>query len=369
VRTVIVGGGILGAALAYRLTTDGVEVELLEAGRLGGGTSAVGTGWFNSGGKEPREYHLLNVSGMAEYATLVREFGNAPWYQPGGNLEWTTPAKAEQLRAHAERLRSWGYPVEMLSPKRIKEIEPYLTVPGDIERVAYYPWEGLADLPQLIGVLAHRAVAGGAIVRTRTKVAALATDGDQVTGVHLQDGTTVTADTVAICAGRWSGELVQTAGVGLPMRPTLGFNIYTGPSPVVLNAMVHTPEVSFRPEGGGRVLARAGEFDEAVPIDWPAGVIPEVGREILGRAAKYLPGLDGVEIEGARVAYRSIPGDRYPVIGPVPGRPGLYLMVTHSGGTMGPLLGRLSALEIAYGELDSRLDKFRPERLVTLASV
>jgi glycine/D-amino acid oxidase-like deaminating enzyme len=364
-RTVIVGGGILGTALAYRLTTEGVEVELFEAGRLGGGASAVGTGWFNSGSKEPFEYHLLNVSGMAEYATIAREFSSAPWYHPGGSLEWTTPAKAEQLRAHAQHLRSWGYPVEMLSPRRINEIEPYIKVPGDIEHVAYYPWEGLADLPQLIGALARRAVGNGAIIHTGTPVAALAADGDQVTGVQLLDGTAAFGDTVAICAGRWSDELVKTAGIGLPMSPTLGFNIYTGPSPVVLNAMVHTPDVSFRPEGAGRVLARAVEFDQAVPIDELAGRIPEVGQEILARAVNYLPGLDGAAIEGVRVAYRSIPGDQYPVVGSVRGRPGLYLLVTHSGGTMGPLLGRLAALEIACGELDSRLDPFRPERIVT----
>jgi glycine/D-amino acid oxidase-like deaminating enzyme len=364
-KALIVGGGILGAALAYRLTTEGVEVELFEAGRLGGGTSAVGAGWLNSGGKEPYEYHLLNISGMAEYATLAREFGHATWYHASGNLSWTTPDKDEQVRAHADHLRSWGYPVELLSPRRINEIEPHLQVPDDVTQVAYYPWEGLADLTQLVGVLAHRASVNGAKIHTNSPVASLVTEGDQVTGVTLVDGTTVTADVVAVCTGRWSDEVVRTARVNLPMAPTLGFNIYTGPAPVVLNAMVHTPDVNFRPDGSGRVMARSTEFDNAVPIDGTLDPIPDVGKEILARAAKYLPGLDGVPIEGARVAFRSIPGDDHPVIGEVSERPGLYLLVTHSGGTMGPLLGRLLALEIVHGERDARLAKFRPERIVT----
>lgn len=365
-KTAIVGGGILGTALAYRLTTEGVGVELFEAGALGHGTSMVGAGWFNSGGKEPYEYHLLNVSGMAEHATVAREFGHAPWYHANGNLEWTTAGQAEALGAHAERLRSWGYPVELLSPRRINEIEPFVKVPDDVDRVAYYPWEGMADLPQLIGVFAHRAIANGAKVHTNTRVASLATDGEQVTGVRLDDGRTVPADTVAICAGRWSDAVVRTAGVNLPMAPTLGFNIYTGPSPVVLRAMVHTPDVNLRPEGGGRVLARSGEFDDAVPIDGALDPVPAVGQELLARAVKCLPGLEGAAIEGARVAYRCIPGDKHPVIGRVTGRPGLYLMVTHSGGTLGPLLGRLAANEIAHGELDPRLATFRPERIVSM---
>jgi glycine/D-amino acid oxidase-like deaminating enzyme len=365
-KAAIVGGGILGTALAHRLTTEGVEVELFEAGRLGGGTSAVGAGWLNSGGKEPFEYHLLNVSGMAEYATLAREFGHAPWYHASGNLKWSTPDRNDQLRADAERLRSWGYPVELLSPRRITEIEPYLKVPDDVTQVVYYPWEGLADLTQLTGVLAHSAAANGARIRTNTRVASLVTEGEQITGVELADGTTVSADVVAICTGRWSDEVVRTAGVDLPMSPSLGFNIYTSPAPVVLNAMVHTPDVNFRPDGSGRVMARTSEFDNAVPIDGTVDPVPDIGKELLARAVKYLPGLEGVAVEGARVAYRSIPGDDHPVVGEVPGRPGLYLLVTHSGGTMGPLLGRLAALEIAHGERDTRLATFRPERIVTV---
>jgi glycine/D-amino acid oxidase-like deaminating enzyme len=101
-----------------------------------------------------------------------------------------------------------------------------------------------------------------------------------------------------------------------------------------------------------------------VPIDGTVDPVPDIGKELLARAVKYLPGLEGVAVEGARVAYRSIPGDDHPVVGEVPGRPGLYLLVTHSGGTMGPLLGRLAALEIARGERDTRLATFHPERIV-----
>lgn len=363
-KTIIIGGGILGTALAYRLSTQGVEVELFEAGQLAGGTSMVGIGWFNSAGKEPYEYHLLNVSGMAEHATIARELEYAPWYHADGNLQWATSDKTEALVAHVERLRSWGYPVELLSPGRVKELEPFLNVPQDVDLVAHYPWEGMSDLPQLIGVLAQRAAANGATIRTNTRVRSLVTNGERVTGVVLADGTAVAADTVAVCTGRWSDEIVKTAGVELPMAPTLGFNIYTGPSPVVLKSLVHAADLTLRPEGSGRVLVRSVQYDNAVEHDDPVNPIPDVGKEMLARAAELLPGLEGAAIEGARVAFRSIPGDSHPVVGEVPGRPGLYLMVTHSGGTLGPLLGRLAANEIANGDLDSRLDKFRPQRIV-----
>lgn len=360
-KTVIVGGGVMGVALAYRLVTEGVEVELFEAGRLGGGTSSVGIGWFNSARKEPFAYHVLNVSGMAEHATLAREFGAAPWYHPGGSLRWTTADRTDELVAQVERLRSWGYPAELLSPRRITELEPFLRVPAGVPRVAHFPWEGLADLPQLIGALAHAAAGRGAVIHAFTPVTSLTVEGGRVTGI-MCGRTHVSADTVAICAGRWSDTLLTTAGLALPMAPTPGFNIYTGPTPVTLTAMVHAPDVHFRPEGGGRVLVRADEFDGAVGLDEPVDPVPAVGRELLARAVKYLPGLAGAAIEGARVALRSVPGDGLPAVGAVPGRAGLYLIVSHSGGTMGPLLGRLAALEIAHGELDPRLEPFRPAR-------
>lgn len=363
-KVVVVGAGILGAALAYRLSTEGVQVEVYESGRPGGGTSAVGTGWFNSAGKEPASYHFLNVSGMAEHATMAREFGHAPWYHPSGNMEWTSPDRHDDLRAHVFRLREWGYPAELLSPRRINEIEPFVRIPSDVREVAYYPLEGLADLPQLIGEFLRCAVANGVTVHTRTPVSELVTEGERVVGIKLQSGEVVTGDAVAVCTGRWSDELVATAGVTLPMAPTMGFNIYTGPAPVRLHGMVHTPDVNFRPEGAGRMLVRAADLDDTVDLDTPMDPIPPVGNELVKRVVQYLPNLDGVAIEGARVALRSIPADGLSVMGEVSARPGLYLLVTHSGGTMGPLLGRLMALEIAHGEKDPRLADFRPDRLV-----
>ncbi|GAA1034968.1 FAD-binding oxidoreductase [Virgisporangium ochraceum] len=364
-RTVIVGGGVMGVALAYRLVTEGVEVELFEAGRLGGGTSGVGIGWLNSRGKQPFAYHLLNVSGMAEHATLARELGAAPWYHQDGALQWTAPDRTDDLVARVERLRSWGYPAELLSVRRVGELEPFLRIPAGVTRVAHYPWESLADLPQLIGVLAHAAAGRGATVRPFTPVGSLTVEGGRVTGVELPDGTRVSADVVAVCAGRWSHTLMATAGLDLAMAPTPGFNVYTGPAPVTLRAMVHAPDVNLRPEGAGRILVRSEEFDDAVALDDPLDPVPEVGKELLARAVRYLPGLSGAAIEGARVAVRSVPGDGLPAVGPVPGRAGLYLVVSHSGGTMGPLLGRLAALEIAHGETDPRLEPFRPGRLLS----
>jgi glycine/D-amino acid oxidase-like deaminating enzyme len=77
-----------------------------------------------------------------------------------------------------------------------------------------------------------------------------------------------------------------------------------------------------------------------------------------------VPGLAGVGLEAARVGWRPMPGDGLSAVGPVPDLPGYWLVFTHSGVTLGPLLGRLVATAITSAESDSLLAPFRPDRLI-----
>src|SRR4051812_5216617 len=122
---VVVGGGIIGAAVTYRLAQAGARVELLDAGQLAGGTSGASFAWLNANNKPPFPYHLLNVSGMAEHQTLRQEFGSAPWLNMDGSIEWATDdAVQAALREKIERLRAWGYPAEIVTPAALRRMEP-----------------------------------------------------------------------------------------------------------------------------------------------------------------------------------------------------------------------------------------------------
>ncbi|MDQ3654910.1 MAG: FAD-binding oxidoreductase, partial [Chloroflexota bacterium] len=80
-----------------------------------------------------------------------------------------------------------------------------------------------------------------------------------------------------------------------------------------------------------------------------------------------LPGFASARIDSIRITTRPIPGDGLPVIGTIDGLEGLYLMVTHSGATMGPLLGQIAAREITTGASDARLNAFRPNRSISVS--
>jgi glycine/D-amino acid oxidase-like deaminating enzyme len=363
---VIVGGGIIGAAITYRLAQAGVRVTLLEAGQLASGTSGASFAWLNANNKPPFPYHLLNVSGMAEHRALREEFGQTPWLHMDGSIEWATDAAAQDaLREKIGRLRAWGYPAEILTRDELRRMEPDLTPPAGVAWIAAYPTEGYAHVPLLIGALAGAARDLGARVRPHCRVAEIARTGGRVTGIVTADGERIAADIVVSCTGRWSGEFAALAGAQLPMQPSPGLLVVTAPAPVRLRTLLNSVAINIRPDGGGRLRLQSTEFDDRITVDTPTVPLPEICAEILRRAVAVLPALAGTPIEAALIAGRPIPRDGFTVIGPAPGADGLYLICTHSGVTMGPFLGRLAARELMTGEADPRLATFRPERLLS----
>jgi glycine/D-amino acid oxidase-like deaminating enzyme len=366
VRVIVIGGGIVGTATAWRLAQGGADVTLVEADRLGGGTTSASFAWLNANNKPPFPYHLLNVSGMHEYQRLRAELGGADWLHLTGNTEWdATDGGHERLREKVDHLRSWGYPAELLPIRELEAIEPDLVVPPGVDAFAYFPSEGYVDPVQAVGALAGKARAAGATIRTGTAITRLVRAADRITGVQTDTGERIGADVVVSCVGRWTGEVAKLAGVDLPMAPTVGMVVVSAPAAVQLRAVHHDEGMNIRPDGAGRVMMRHGDFDARVQPGVP--VDEAITDELCGRVIRVFPGLAQTPIEAVRVAYRAIPGDGYSVVGPAPGVAGLYLAVTHSAVTLGPLLGRLVAAEILDGVADTRLATFRPERLVAPA--
>jgi glycine/D-amino acid oxidase-like deaminating enzyme len=86
IKTIVIGAGVMGASVAYRLAQAGAAVTVLEATRIGGGTSGISFAWTNAHKKPPKPYHELNVAGMKAHAALADEFGATPWWHGGGSL-------------------------------------------------------------------------------------------------------------------------------------------------------------------------------------------------------------------------------------------------------------------------------------------
>jgi glycine/D-amino acid oxidase-like deaminating enzyme len=197
-------------------------------------------------------------------------------------------------------------------------------------------------------------------------VTALLRDGARVRGVALADGTRIEDDAVVNCAGPAAGEVARMAGVALPIDGEPGRLVYTAPVAATLSRPVHAPGVHFRPDGAGRVVLAEEAHD--LVVDHPGQVTAPPSRDgwspeqSLAAAARYLPALAGARVEATRVGVRPMPRDRHPIVGPVPGLDGFYVVVSHSGVTLGPLWGQVAAAEIVAGQPDARLEPFRPAR-------
>ena len=363
-KMIVIGAGVMGASVAYRLAQAGASVTVLEATRIGGGTSGISFAWTNAHNKPPRPYHELNVGGMKAHAALRDEFGATPWWHGGGSLEWEPAANHAAQKANVERLQSWGYAAEWIDQKQLHELEPDidLATVGD-SPIAYFPDEGWLDpVPYAYAMLSAAQRRHGAKIICNAMVADLTMQGDRVSGVRTTDGTLHEADVVVNCAGRWTNDVVREAGLHLPLAPTVGFLVFTPPVASGLARVVRTPVIDARPDGAGRLILHWNPTDATLTIDSKISPDMPAARDMVRRARTLLPSIGNVEPEAVRIAIRPIPGDHLSAIGPVPRVSGYYLAVTHSGVTMSPFLGAAVADELVRNRQRPELADFRPAR-------
>jgi glycine/D-amino acid oxidase-like deaminating enzyme len=360
-EVIVVGAGCVGANVAYRLAERGAKVTVLEAGTPGSGTSGASFAWTNSFHKTPRDYHDLNVASMEEHAALAKELGGGSWLHQDGALAWDdTPASPKRLEQAVERLAGWGYAVERISPREARELEPDLVIGAHVAEVVWTPGEGYVEAVPFIGALLAQASKHGATVRSGERVTGMINEGDRVRGVSTATGARFEADVVVDCAGVATDEVARLAGIDLALDRVPGRLIYTSPVAAKLRRPIHAPGVHFRPDGGGRRIVLAdGDHDQV----WSEAAEPWPAERSLAAVAAHLPALAGARVEATRVGVRPMPRDEKPMVGGIPGFGGFYVVVSHSGVTLGPLWGRIAAAELLDGIVDPRLAPYRPARV------
>jgi glycine/D-amino acid oxidase-like deaminating enzyme len=365
---VVIGAGVMGASVAYRLAKAGVRVTVLESTLVGGGTSGCSFAWLNAGNKPPKAYHDLNVAGMRAHAQLTDDFGSTPWLHGGGHVEWyITEAAQRTQRTKIEQLRAWDYPVEWITSADLTELEPDLNraAIGDAP-IAYFPREGWVEAVPYAQAMLSAAVRLGAVLLTGARVESVQTSGGRATGVTIRGGERVPADVVVNCAGRWSDHVAALAGASMPLKPTHGMLVYTPPVGTNLQRILRGPGIHVRPDGGGRLVLHSGDADQAIANGAEPSTSLPVVYDLVRRLAEILPCTRGTHAEAVRTAVRPIPADGLSTVGPAPGLDGYYVVVTHSAVTLSPYLSLLAAEEIAHGRTVPELEPFRPSRFLAL---
>ena len=180
--------------------------------------------------------------------------------------------------------------------------------------------------------------------------------------VRLENGDTIHADAVVNATGAGAASVAGMVGRELPLDVFPGLLVRVAVPGEPLSHLMHTPHINLRPDGPGYVLLHHDSVDEKLTDDF-AGTEDPLCAELLERARRVLPALEEAEVVEAQVrAMRPVPADGHSCVGALSRIPGYYEAVTHSGVTLGPLIGRLLAREILTGEVDPLIAPFRPDR-------
>ena len=358
----VVGLGIVGASAVHALARTGARVIGLDAGLPGAGTSGTSFAWLNSNKKEPEHYHRLNAEGMAAHRALASELGADGGHHDGGSLEWAESDEADrELRARVARLASRGYAAELIPRDRARAMEPGLAIPEAVREVAFYAAEAWLDAPRLIRTLLDRATAKGAELRPNTAVRSFRAEGGRVTALVIE-GARIEAGSVLFCLGPSTQGFFDMRGVTMPVGRVYGLLTITSRPSVALERVIHAPGVHLRPDAGGGLMLGTDDLNGLVIEKASTSDRTKIAERMRERAARVFPAARTVSVVEYRVAVRPMPSDGHTIAGRVPGFANAWMIATHSGVTLGPLLGGLIADEIVRGAPSEMLAPFRPDR-------
>ncbi|MFD4987753.1 NAD(P)/FAD-dependent oxidoreductase [Streptomyces sp. NPDC058374] len=365
-KVIIIGAGVLGVSVARQLAVAGEEVLLLDQRGAGTGTTATTFAWTNSYRKLNPDYHRLGLAGMEEHARLAGQLPGAPSYFRSGALQWADAASEQWLAGNVERLRSLGYPTRWVTPEEATRIAGGLRIPATITSLAHFPSEGYV-LPDLfVNNLLADAERHGAKCAVGEVVAV--DDGPGGVSVTLAGGEVCTGDRVVLAAGRWTERLAAQAGIDVPMvtdtgrgSQTVGLLGYASSPGLDLRCVVHSPGLNLRPAAGGHAVLQALDLNADVDPADPPTADGEIARTLARRFSALLPDASRPEID-LRVGFRSLPADGHTVAGYASAHSRVYCLISHSGITLAPVLGRLAATEITTDQEQELLRAFRPTR-------
>lgn len=372
----VIGAGVTGCACALRLAAGGAEVALLEADQAAAGASGR-NGGFASAGTGLGLADAAALIGMPATLALVRATGAAldemlalaaGRDDPGaiertGSLWIAAADEADDLRTAVARLRGAGFEC-----REAPELVP-LPMRGRYTHAAVFPLDCRLDPARFVRALAAAAAAAGARIHERSPVEAIEPEPGGWR-VRTPTGQITARAVVVACDGRTPRLVPELAGIVYPVR---GQMLATEPLPdTVITLPTHCDHgfVYARPTRDGR-LAIGGCRSADLEAEYTDDQRPTAPvQAALERFMRERMGLDGARIEHRWAGTMGFSADLLPVVGELPGRPGLHVACGYSGvgnvqgfvcggllaeallGRPGPLVGSLSPGRFA---VDGRL--------------
>jgi sarcosine oxidase subunit beta len=372
---VVVGGGVIGASVAFHLTTSGMRPVICERADLAAGSSGACDGLVFLQSKKPGLHLHLALESQRRLERLRALLPVDFEYQRcGGLVVITDEAEHEAMRRYVAAQRDSGLDVRLVTGIEARRLEPVLA--ETVIAAAYSPLDARINPMRLTLALAAGARRNGARVMTRTTVTGVERRAGAICAVATSRGTIRTGK-VVLAAGADTPRLAALLGLDLPIRPRRGQLLVTEALPQTLRhclisahyiAVKYDPALAAR--GGHSVsmeqTARGnlllGSTREFVGHD--RGTTVDGIRSIAAACRRIVPALGDARVIRAFAGLRPWTPDGLPLLGAVPSVPGLVVAAGHEGDgiALSAATGVLIAELIASGRSFIDLDDFSPAR-------
>ena len=365
---VILGAGVMGTSIAFHLAKRKAgKIVVIDKDHVGRGGSGRSSALIRMHYTFPAEVELALIS-LRTFQNWQEVVGAPGDFRKTGFVRIVHPNETARLKLNVEMQRRIGATVELIDKHQLRELEPDWNV-DDVEVAAYEPDSGYSDGAGAAGDFLSAARDLGAIYASRTLATALPVDGDRICGIVTDQGV-ISSPIVIAATGPWTRPLLQQTGYDLPidceyhqvaiLRNPPGMK---GGGCACIDSATAT---YFRSDAHDKFLV--GDFYGKRPVDpdnFPQRASDESLEEIIERACRRIPKLEGAEVmRGVTGVYDMTPDSR-PLLGEIPGIRGLYVCAGFSG--MGfkisPAIGLVMSELVAEGKASSvDISAFRPNR-------
>ena len=344
---VIVGGGCLGASVAYHLAVHDVTDVVLVEREPQLGTGSTGR---NAGGFRHQFSHAANIALSKESIALLADFEAVVGYPidfwPDGYLFLlSSEASVEAFRRNVTLQREHGIVVDWLSADDAAALCPGLNVDG-VLAATYCADDGIADPNGVTMGFAKAAQARGVEIRRGSEVTAIEAEAGRVAAVGTSEGRIVTG-CVVNAAGPWAREVGAMAGVAVPVTPERRHifiaQLRPGDLPSSRLMVIDFESTFYFHREGGGLLFGMGDPEEQPGFD--TTVRWDFLPKVIDVAVRRLPALADAAVAHAWAGLYEMTPDHNPIIGPAAERAGFYTVAGFSGHGFqhSPAAGRIIA--------------------------
>jgi glycine oxidase len=316
----IIGAGVIGLGIAWRLALRGVPVAVFDKGASGAGASHAAAGMLAACAEaEPGEEALVTLgrASQARWPAFAAELKQASGVDVGLRSEGTlvvalTSDDQARLGHQLVFQQKLGLPLQWITAAETRRREPHLA--GKLAGAVFSPEDTQVDNRKLAAALRIAAEAAGASISEHQAVKTISNDAGRVDGIVLADGRKVAADVVVLAAGAWSRSIDGLAPeLRPPVRPIKGqmLALRMDAGAPLLTHVVWAPGAYLVPRLDGRLLVGATVEEKGYDTSLTAGGI----LTLLEAAWRVVPAVEELPIDEMWVGHRPGSRDDAPILG------------------------------------------------------